>query len=182
MGDKSLMLWIKAFHVIFVTAWFAGLIYLPRFYINLALETEPAARARLLLMARKLFRFATLISVPAISFGLWLWLIAGIERGPGSGWLHAKLGLVFLLIAYHTACGILLIRFDQGRAPRHAPGYRIFNELPMLIFSAIVVLVVVKPFKHSGAPPVHQRFTCPTVAAPTKKRIPPPASLPAARR
>lgn len=146
MGDKSLMLWIKAFHVIFVTAWFAGLIYLPRFYINLALETEPAARARLLLMARKLFRFATLISVPAISFGLWLWLIAGIGRGPGSGWLHAKLGLVFLLIAYHTACGILLIRFEQGRAPRHAPGYRIFNELPMLIFSAIVVLVVVKPF------------------------------------
>src|SRR5260363_37889 len=101
MGDKSLMLWIKAFHVIFVTAWFAGLIYLPP-------ETEPAARARLLLMARKLFRFATLISVPAISFGLWLWLIAGIGRGPGSGWLHAKLGLVFLLIAYHTACGILL--------------------------------------------------------------------------
>src|SRR5260363_399992 len=111
MGDKSLMLWIKAFHVIFVTAWFAGLIYLPRFYINLAFETEPAPRARLLLMARKLFRFATLFSVPALSFGLWLWLIAGI-----------------------------------GRAPRHAPGYRIFNELPMLIFSAIVVLVVVKPF------------------------------------
>src|SRR5260364_154096 len=102
MGDKSLMLWIKAFHVIFVTAWFAGLIYLPRFYINLALETEPAARARLPLMARKLFRFATLISVPDRSFGLWLWLIAGSGGGEGSGRLHAKLRRVFVLIADQT--------------------------------------------------------------------------------
>ncbi len=140
------MLWIKAFHIIFVSAWFAGLIYLPRFYVNLALETHPAARARLLRMARKLYRFTTLISIPAISLGLWLWLGAGIGRGPGHGWLHAKLGLVMLLIAYHMVCGILLTRFEQGRAPRSALGYRIFNELPMLAFAAIVILVVIKPF------------------------------------
>lgn len=140
------MLWIKAFHIIFVAAWFAGLIYMPRFYVNLALETHPAARARLLQMARKLFRFTSLILIPALGLGGWLWWVAGIGRGPDHGWLHAKLGLVILLIAYHIVCGILLSRFEQGQAPWSALAYRIFNELPMLAFAAIVVLVVVKPF------------------------------------
>jgi putative membrane protein len=100
------MLWVKAFHILFVIAWFAGLFYLPRIFVNLAMETDSAAGARLLAMARKLYRFMTILSAPAIVFGLWLWLGYGV--GAGSGWMHAKLGVVILLLGYHHACGALL--------------------------------------------------------------------------
>ena len=98
------MLWIKIFHLLFVISWFAGLFYMPRILVNLAMEQNNAAYARLLLMARKLYRFMTLIAVPALVFGLWLWLGYGIS----GGWLHAKLVLVVVLIGYHHACGSLL--------------------------------------------------------------------------
>ncbi|HBD36215.1 MAG TPA: hypothetical protein DC084_21790, partial [Cupriavidus sp.] len=87
------MLWVKAFHILFVTSWFAGLFYLPRIFVNLAMETDAASVKRLLLMARKLFRFMTMLAVPAIVFGLWLFLGYGIGRGAGQGWMHAKLAL-----------------------------------------------------------------------------------------
>ena len=136
------MLWIKTFHIVFVTAWFAGLFYLPRILVNLALEQDRAARARLLTMARKLYRFMTLLAVPALAFGLWLWLGYGIS----GGWLHAKLALVVLLIGYHHGCGRLLRRFEDNRNTHTHVWYRWFNEVPVIILLAVVILVVLKPF------------------------------------
>ncbi|MBS1216982.1 MAG: hypothetical protein H6R21_115 [Proteobacteria bacterium] len=136
------MLWVKIFHLFFVISWFAGLFYLPRILVNLAMENEPAAHARLLMMARKLYRFMTLIAIPALGFGLWLWLGYGLN----GGWLHVKLVLVMLLIGYHHACGRLLRRFDQGRNTRSHVWFRWFNEIPVLILLATVILVVLKPF------------------------------------
>src|ERR1700748_2349984 len=107
------MLWIKTFHIVLIASWFAGLFYLPRIFVNLAMETDPAATARLLVMARKLFRFMTIIAVPAIAFGLWLFLVVGI--GQGQGWMHAKLGVVALVIAYHAVCGRVLVQFERGQ-------------------------------------------------------------------
>jgi putative membrane protein len=141
-----MMLWVKSLHIIFVIAWFAGLFYLPRIFVNLAMETEATSRQRLLLMARKLFRFMTLLAVPAIVFGLWLFLGYGIGKGPGQGWMHAKLALVLVLIGYHHGCGVLLRKFERGANARSHVFYRWFNELPVLVLAAVVVLVVVKPF------------------------------------
>jgi len=140
------MLWIKSFHIIFIASWFAGLFYLPRIFVNLAMEADGTARNRLLLMARKLYRFMTILAIPALVFGLWLWLGYGIGRGPGNYWMHAKLALVLLLIGYHHACGSLLKRFEAGRNTRSHTWYRVFNELPVLALFAVVILVVVKPF------------------------------------
>jgi putative membrane protein len=140
------MLWVKAFHILFVISWFAGLFYLPRIFVNLAMETDPASVKRLLLMARKLFRFMTILAVPALVFGLWLFLGYGIGRGAGQGWMHAKLALVLVLIGYHHGCGVLLRKFERGANTRSHTFYRWFNELPVLVLLAIVILVVVKPF------------------------------------
>ncbi len=111
------MLWVKSLHIVFVTSWFAGLFYLPRIFVNLAMvdSADTATTERLLLMARKLYRFSGMLMVAALVFGLWLWLGYGIGRGPGNGWLHAKLALVVLLIGYHHACGSLLRKFEQRR-------------------------------------------------------------------
>ena len=127
------MLWIKAFHIVFVASWFAGLFYLPRIFVNLAQETDKASTARLLLMARKLYRFSMMLSVPAVLLGAWLWLGYGFK----GGWLHAKLALVILAIGYHHAC---------GANQRSHVWYRWFNEVPVILLTAIVILVVVKPF------------------------------------
>lgn len=140
------MLWIKALHIVFVVSWFAGLFYLPRLFVNLALvpPASVAERERLLLMARRLFRFMTILAVPAVALGLLLWLGWGIGRG--SGWMHAKLVVVVLLIGYHAICGRLLARFAQGRTTHGDVWYRWFNELPVLLLLAAVLLVVLKPF------------------------------------
>lgn len=138
------MLVLKSLHLIFVISWFAGLFYLPRIYVNLAMvpEGSVAERDRLLLMARKLYRFMLPLAVLALGFGVWLWL----GYGYGGGWLHAKLLLVAVLVAYHWWCGRLLRRFaEQGNARGHV-WYRWFNELPVLVLAAIVFLVVLKPF------------------------------------
>ena len=94
------MLWVKAFHIVFVTSWFAGLFYLPRLFINLAAvpADSHAERERLLVMARRLHRFAGLLMGPALVLGLVLWLYYGVGRGPGNYWLHAKLALVLVAI------------------------------------------------------------------------------------
>src|SRR6218665_542880 len=138
------MLWIKAFHIVFVTCWFAGLFYLPRIFVNLALLAPGAAaeRERLLLMARKLLRFTTLLSAPALALGVWLWL----GYGPGRGWMHAKLAVVLLVIGYHHGCGRLLRQLADGRCRRSPVWLRWFNELPLLLLTAAVLLVVLKPF------------------------------------
>jgi len=140
------MLWVKAFHIVFVASWFAGLFYLPRIFVNLALVPpgSEAERARLLLMARKLMRFTTLLAIPALLLGLWLWLGYGIGRG--AGWMHAKLAVVLLAIGYHHACGRLLRRLVAGEDRHGHAWFRWFNELPVLFLLAAVILVVVKPF------------------------------------
>ncbi|MOA31235.1 hypothetical protein D3C78_1523830 [compost metagenome] len=142
------MLWVKAFHIVFVASWFAGLFYLPRIFVNLAMVTpgSVAERERLILMARKLMRFTTLLAVPALLLGLWLWLGYGIGRGPGNGWMHAKLLVVLLVLGYHHACGRLLRQFVADTHQRSHRWYRWFNEVPVLLLLIAVVLVVVKPF------------------------------------
>ena len=142
------MLWVKAFHIVFVASWFAGLFYLPRILVNLAMvppESE-AERARLILMARKLLRFSYFISVAAMGLGLWLWSLYGMGFASGQGWLHAKLFLVLLVVGYHHVCGRLLRQFEAGTNTRSHVWFRWFNEVPVLLLVAIVVLVVVKPF------------------------------------
>ncbi len=136
------MLWIKTFHLLFVISWFAGLFYMPRILVNLAMEDNETSYARLLLMARKLYRFMTLLAVPALIFGLWLWLGYGIS----GGWLHAKLVLVVLLVGYHHACGSLLKKFEHKRNTRSHVWFRWFNEVPVLVLFATLILVVLKPF------------------------------------
>ena len=142
------MLWIKAFHIVFVASWFAGLFYLPRLFVNLAQvgADSHAERERLLLMARRLYRFSGVLMVPALLLGLWLWLGYGIGRGPGSAWLLAKLALVAAALGYHHHCGRLLRGFEQFCNRRSERWLRVFNESAVLVFAAIVVLVVVKPF------------------------------------
>lgn len=141
-------LWVKAFHIIFVASWFAGLFYMPRLFVNLAMvpADSHAERERLLLMARKLYRFSSLLMVPALILGLWLWLGFGIGRGPGSGWMHAKLVLVLGAVGYHHVCRSLLRSFEQLSNKRSHRWFRVFNEVTVLLFAATVVLVVVKPF------------------------------------
>ncbi|MEY4467350.1 MAG: hypothetical protein RIR21_1143 [Pseudomonadota bacterium] len=139
------MLWIKALHIVFVASWFAGLFYLPRIFVNLAMETNPAVNERLLLMARKLYRFMTLLMIPALVLGLWLWLMYGI--GQQSIWLYLKLVLVILLIGYHHICKSLLKKFENGENTHSHIWYRWFNEAPVLGMLAVVILVVVKPFQ-----------------------------------
>ena len=136
------MLWIKALHIIFVTSWFAGLFYLPRLFVNHAMVSDKASIERLELMEHKLYRFMTPLAVLALAFGLCLWLMYHIS----GGWLHAKLALVVGLIAYHCYCGKLMRDFKAGKNTRSHVWYRWFNEIPVLILFAIVILVVVKPF------------------------------------
>ncbi|AKR43947.1 CopD family protein [Methylophilus sp. TWE2] len=136
------MLWVKALHIIFVTSWFAGLFYLPRIYVNLAMEQDPQAHARLILMANKLYRFMQPLMLLALVFGIWLWLGYGFT----GGWLHAKLTLVVLLIGYHHYCGRLLKQFKAQQNRHSHVWFRWFNEIPVLILFAVVILVVIKPF------------------------------------
>jgi len=139
------MLWIKAFHIVFVASWFACLFYLPRLFVNLVQvpHDSHAERERLLLMARKLYRFGSLLMLPALALGLWLWLGYDFK----GGWLYAKLALVIVAIGYHHACRSLLRGFEQvGRKQRSERWYRVFNESAVLLFTVIVLLVVVKPF------------------------------------
>lgn len=155
---SSIFLWVKVFHIVFVTSWFAGLFYLPRIFVNLAMAMPPGAeeskpeyaraklaeRARLLLMGRKLYRFMGPLMVLALGFGLWLWLGYGI--GAGSYWLPLKLLIVAGLVAYHFFCGKILRFFEQGNNQYNHVWFRWFNEVPVLGLFVCVVLVVIKPF------------------------------------
>lgn len=138
------MLWIKALHIVFIVSWMSGLFYLPRIFVNLAMEKPGPATERLLTMARKLYRFTTLLALPAVVFGIWLVVLQYGAHMPG--WLHAKLAVVFLVLGYHHACGSLLKKFERGANTRGHVFYRWFNEVPVLMLLAIVILVVVKPF------------------------------------
>ena len=138
------MLWIKALHIVFVVSWFAGLFYLPRIFVNLAMvpADSVAERDRLLLMAGKLYKFMTPLGVLAIVFGLWLWFGYGF----GGGRLHAKTALVAVLVAYHWYCGRLLQHFQRGDNSKSHVWFRFFNEVPVIVLLFVLFLVVLKPF------------------------------------
>ena len=136
-------LWIKTVHIVLIASWFAGLFYLPRIFVNLAMETEPAAIQRLLLMANKLYRFMTILMVPALALGLILWLYYGV--GQQSLWMHVKLLIVLVLVGYHHLCKRLLKTFERGENVRTHVWYRWFNELPVIGMFAAVALVIIKP-------------------------------------
>src|SRR5688572_25121159 len=138
-----IMLWVKAFHLIFVVTWFAGLFYLPRLFVYHAMAEDAPGRQRFEVMERKLY-YGIMApgAVLTVVFGLWLWLGYGI----GGAWLHAKLALVVALIGYHLWCGKLINDFKQGRNTRGHVWYRWFNEVPTIILLLVVILAVVKPF------------------------------------
>ena len=142
------MLWVKAFHIVFVASWFAGLFYLPRIFVNLAMvpPESVAERERLLLMSRKLLRFMTLLMWPALALGLVLWLGYGIGGMPPTQWMLWKLLAVVLAVGYRYLCARHLRFFESGAVSHSHIWYRWFNEAPVLLLVAAVVLVVVKPF------------------------------------
>ena len=136
------MLTLKAFHIVFVVSWFAGLFYLPRLFVNHAMVEDAATRDRLAMMEMKLYRFMTPLGILAVGLGLWLWFGYGFA----GGWLHVKTLLVVFLIAYHLYCGRLMRAFAAGRNTHSHVWYRYFNGIPVLVLFVVVFLVVLKPF------------------------------------
>lgn len=140
------MLWVKAFHIIFMVTWFSGLFYLPRLFVYHALSTDPISIERFKIMERKLyFGIATPGALFTILFGLWL-----ISFNPKAymhmPWFHIKLGLVLLLVIFHGYLGLLWYKFKKDRNKHSHVFYRIINEIPVLFLIFIVVLAIVKPF------------------------------------
>ena len=137
------MLWVKALHLVFMVTWFAGLFYLPRLFVYHAMTSDASGVERFKIMERKLyFGIMTPGALLTIAFGMWLWLGYGVS----GAWLHAKLLLVAVLIGYHLWCGKLVTDFKLDRNRHSHVWYRWFNEFPVLILIAVVILVVVKPF------------------------------------
>lgn len=139
------MLWIKAFHIMAVVTWFAGLFYLPRLFVYHAMSEDEISQERFKVMERKLYRGITTPSMIAvIALGIWLiYLTPGFLQ---MGWLHAKLTLVAILVVYHLYCGHLVKQFRDNRNQRSHRFYRVFNEFPVFILIGAVILAVVKPF------------------------------------
>jgi protoporphyrinogen IX oxidase len=136
------MLWIKAFHVIAMVTWFAGLFYLPRLFVYHAMATDEISIERFKVMERKLYwGIMAPGALLTIVLGLWLW-----SYGFKGGWLHAKLAIVLLVLMYHAYCGKIVADFRENRNMHSHKWYRIFNEVPVLFLVAIIILVVVKPF------------------------------------
>ncbi|MES9955589.1 MAG: CopD family protein [Sedimenticola sp.] len=140
------MLWVKAFHIIFLVSWYAGLFYLPRLYVHHAMSEDRATRERLEIMERKLFWFITPWAVLTIVFGLWLVTFYQWEAILMMGWLQLKIVLVIPLIVFHVWCGKLMIQFRSNDNPHSHVWFRWFNEFPLLILVVVVLLVVLKPF------------------------------------
>jgi putative membrane protein len=138
------MLWLKAFHIISMVAWFAGLFYLPRLFVYHADTQDAPGIERFELMERRLFALMSIGAAATVAFGVLL--VAGSPLYLKAGWLHVKLVLVALLIGYHLYCYRLLMDFARRRNTHSARWYRLFNEVPSLFLLAIVLLVVLKPF------------------------------------
>lgn len=138
------MLWLKAFHIVFVVTWFAGLFYLPRLFVYHSASADAVSVERFKIMERRLFTMMTMGAALTVVFGVaTLMMVPGFLR---TGWMHAKLTLVAGLIGYHVWCHRLLLDFRHDRNRRSERWYRGFNEVPTLFLVGIVVLVVVKPF------------------------------------
>ena len=141
------MLWVKAFHIVFMVTWFAGLFYLPRLFVYHAMAEDAVSIERFKVMERKLYYgIATPGAIITIALGVWMLVDYAWRMYASQGWLHAKLALVALLIAYHIYCGKLLHEFKHDRNRHSHVWYRWFNEFPVLILIGVVVLAVVKPF------------------------------------
>jgi protoporphyrinogen IX oxidase len=137
------LLWLKAFHVVFLVTWFAGLFYLPRLFVYHVTAADEVSRARFVVMERRLFVMTTIGAAFTLVFGILMVLMA-----PGymaQGWLHAKLTLVLLVIGYQFWCLALMHALRDGRNRYSERWYRLFNEVPGLLLIAIVILAVVKP-------------------------------------
>lgn len=140
------MIWIKAFHIVFMVAWFAGLFYLPRLFVNHAMAEEEAVKARLTLMESKLYRFITPWMLLTLIFGTWLLIDYAWNAYAHTYWLPIKLVLVAALVAYHFYCGKILRELAADKCRRSHIWFRWFNELPVLVLFVVVILAVVKPF------------------------------------
>lgn len=137
-------LWLKLLHIFFVISWFAGLFYLPRIFVNLAMtHPDTAEHTRLLMMAKKLYAFMTPLGILAVLFGLSIPFVTGWW---GQGWVHVKTLLGLLLVFYHLYCGALLQAFKKNQNRHTHKWYRVFNEIPVFIMLAAVYLVIFKPF------------------------------------
>jgi protoporphyrinogen IX oxidase len=138
------MLLLKAFHIVFMVTWFAGLFYLPRLFVYHAQTSDALSLDRFALMERRLFVMMTIGAVLTALFGISMLIAApGLLYG---GWLHAKLALVAVLIGYHLWCYRLMVALRTGKNPHTDRWYRVFNEIPSLLLIGIVLLVVLKPF------------------------------------
>ena len=139
------MLWVKAFHIIFMVCWFAGIFYLPRLFVYHAMATDQATRDQLAIMEQKLYRFVTPFAVLTIGFGVWM-ASYNWSYYLQAKWFYAKLALVLLLVGYHFQCGRYIKQLQQNSSARSHVFYRWFNEMPVIVLFAVVIFVVVKPF------------------------------------
>lgn len=142
------MLWLKAFHIVFVVAWFAGLFYLPRLFVYHVDVRDEASHERFVVMERRLLGITHLGGALAVGFGVALltWWLMHAPDYARQGWLHAKLTLVALLIGYHASMAMFVRQFRERRNTRSGRWFRVYNEVPALLLIGIVVFVVVKPF------------------------------------
>ena len=140
------LLWLKAFHVIFMVAWFAGIFYLPRLFVNHAETANKDVAEHLKGMEKRLLYFVTPFGILTIALGIALIYQYGMAWFSSSHWLHVKLTLVTLLIAYHLYCFKLVKTFREDKNTRSGRFYRIYNEVPVLALFVIIILVYVKPF------------------------------------
>ncbi len=138
-------LWIKAFHLMAVVTWFAAIFYLPRLYVYHAMAEDEVGRERFKVMERKLYR-GIMNPSAVVAVGLGFWLLWLNPAWLSQGWMHAKLALVALLVGYHLWCGKLLRDFRYEKNRHSHVWYRVFNEVPVLVLVAVVILAVVKPF------------------------------------
>jgi putative membrane protein len=139
------LLWFKAFHVIFMVAWFAGIFYLPRLFVNHAESNSQEVINQLKGMEKRLLYFITPFAFLTLIFGLLIIHAYGSEWFIAAKWLHMKLALVILIFAYHIYCFKLLKTFAQDKNTRSGKFYRLFNEIPVLALFAIIILAYVKP-------------------------------------
>lgn len=138
------MLWLRAFHIVFVVTWFAGLFYLPRLFVYYAMTEDETTRSTLITMQRKLLGITHIGGALALIFGLWM--LADVPIWLSHEWMQAKLVLVAALVGYHIWCARLVRRFTRGEVPHGHVWFRWFNEVPAILLVAIVLLVVLKPF------------------------------------
>jgi putative membrane protein len=140
------MIWVKALHLFFMVAWFAGLFYLPRLFVNHAMSEEESVRERLALMESKLYRFITPWMGLTLIFGFWMLFDYAWVAYAHMLWLKLKLFLIAILVAYHFYCGKIIKDLANNASQKNHIWFRWFNEFPVLILALVIILAVIKPF------------------------------------